>query len=724
MNTSFRSTDKSVEIGRLPSKTGSTHPYGDGSNKIFGMENFGNTCYCNSILQCLYYSDRFRREVLAHNPQPHERRLLQPGTKVHGFTLKYEQLLNKKLKEHNIRPPPNAPANLNNAQGNNNNAIFTAEMATDDEKPKMARKGSLFGIKFNSLPSSAGSATTSEAHDTKYANCVVRAKDVESLPLEQKIRISKSADFLNLDVLVTRPSPASSSPTNRTDYSQSSSMLLGDTTNTAGSTEEGSVGPTSSAVIIGIPQPETFLSTPINPFNPNPSADHRKRSALINGPILNIDAALNTVEDDAVLLNALKDVFECMVENQSTTGVVSPTYFITKLKERNYLFRQNNMHHDAHEFFNYLINEIIESLGKDHNWCNDLFQGVITNETKCLLCETVTSKHENFLDLSIDIPPGESAYSLSYSLNNFSRLEVLTNRNKFYCNTCLSLQEATKTIKLAKLPEVLVINFKRFKYDEKVDKMVKLFDSISYPFKLRLFNTTDQYTSDSEDDDDETAPCSELFSLYELYALVIHIGGGPMHGHYVALCKVKAGIWLLFDDETVEMVEDSYVMRFFGDGPGLASAYILFYQKVHHANEDETNYGYSLDDIIKGHDCSYSVHGESSESLLRKVHTEMETSDQASTIPSAGSSAYTPAVVPTPVAAPVAAEQPSAPPPISRKGSIFKKNFNSDKKMWLLRKDGKEAMVEEKTLRNVSLGLTERPEPEKKRSLFGFKRKS
>ena len=26
--------------------------------------------------------------------------------------------------------------------------------------------------------------------------------------------------------------------------------------------------------------------------------------------------------------------------------------------------------------------------------------------------------------------------------------------------------------------------------------------------------------------------------------------------------KSKAGLWLLFDDETVELVEDSYVMRF------------------------------------------------------------------------------------------------------------------------------------------------------------------
>ena len=169
-------------------------------------------------------------------------------------------------------------------------------------------------------------------------------------------------------------------------------------------------------------------------------------------------------------------------------------------------------------------------------------------------------------------PPGESSYSLTYSLNNFSRLETLTHQNKFYCNTCSSLQEATKTIKLKDLPEILVINFKRFKYDENVDKMVKLFDSISYPSTLRLFNTTTTSKKNVDKSEDD-------FSLYDLYALVVHIGGGPMHGHYISLCKIKAKLWLLFDDETVELVDDAYVMRFFGNGPGLASAYILFYQK-------------------------------------------------------------------------------------------------------------------------------------------------
>lgn len=564
-------------------------PDGNGNFKLFGMENFGNTCYCNSILQCLYFTTPFRELLLNYNITPHDRNLSVLGASPHTYTVKYEQLLAKKLKEQGrpFVPPDN---------GGSTSAI----------RPSL--RVSLFG-KF----SSSSQNVLSEDHilNTTYRKLgyIQDAANCLSLSMEQRLIIKKNKELHHLQLLVTRPSIAAT-PTSASDNSVSSAVLLdSNVSQVSTSLTPGPVTTRSNYVVVGIPHPEPGLAIPINPFLPNPSVDQRKRSALVNGPIINLDSAISpnagTLKDSAFLY-ALQDVFTGMSECGSKIGVVSPLYFVAKLKERNYLFRQANMHHDAHEFCNYLINEIIETLNyeteKKSNWCTDIFQGLITNETKCLYCETITSKDETFLDLSVDVPPGESAYSLTYSLNNFSKLETLNHENKFYCNTCRSLQEAVKTIKLKKIPEVLVINFKRFKYDDKIDSMVKLFDSILYPLRLRLFNTT---TSSRQAEGSHSTVKRDGFSLYGLYALVIHIGGGPTHGHYVALCKNEAGLWFLFDDETVELVDEYYVLRFFGNGPGLATAYMLFYQKLDTAvEEDGLDFGIDMNGLYNGDDYS------------------------------------------------------------------------------------------------------------------------
>lgn len=579
-------------------------PYGDGASKIFGMENFGNTCYCNSILQCLFYTDKFRTQLIAYNSAPHERKSIVSGTSLHSFTTKYEQLVAKKLKEQGKPAVPVGEASNGSSTG-----------------PRASIRNSIFS-KFSTTttPTQVADEIPTQYKKLGY---IYDAVACDSLLTEQRLIINKNPKLHKLQVLVTRPTAADD---HRNDNSQSSTALLDSGNGHSSVNSLSYAAPITSRlsfVVVGIPVPETTLVNPINPFNPNPSADQRKRSALINGPIINVDHSLHAdTTNETCLLYALKDIFESMVENRSQIGVVLPSHFVNKLKEKNFLFRQVNMHQDAHEFCNYLVNETIESInlevGADKNWCTQLFQGLITNETKCLSCETVTSKDEAFLDLSIDIPPGESAYSLTYSLNNFSRLETLNHQNKFYCNTCLSLQEAVKTIKLKRTPEVLVINFKRFKYDDKLDRMVKLFDLILYPLKLRLFNTTKPTEEeDKKNAASKTQPATGDFTLYGLYALVVHIGGGPMHGHYVALCKIQAGLWFLFDDETIEIVDESYVLRFFGNGPGLASAYILFYEKIDTKSDDGLDLGIDLCGVYNGSDYSLATQHVSTGSVAK-----------------------------------------------------------------------------------------------------------
>lgn len=40
--------------------------------------------------------------------------------------------------------------------------------------------------------------------------------------------------------------------------------------------------------------------------------------------------------------------------------------------------------------------------------------------------------------------------------------------------------------------------------------------------------------------------------LYSLFAIVVHIGGGPYQGHYITLIK-SGSQWISFDDDIVQV---------------------------------------------------------------------------------------------------------------------------------------------------------------------------
>ena len=57
--------------------------------------------------------------------------------------------------------------------------------------------------------------------------------------------------------------------------------------------------------------------------------------------------------------------------------------------------------------------------------------------------------------------------------------------------------------------------------------------------------------------------CEDEDSPYHLFAVVVHVGVGVNHGHYV--CMVKSyDHWISFDDEVVEPIEESQLQIFFG----------------------------------------------------------------------------------------------------------------------------------------------------------------
>ncbi|KAI0223865.1 hypothetical protein L0F63_001993, partial [Massospora cicadina] len=317
------------------------------------------------------------------------------------------------------------------------------------------------------------------------------------------------------------------------------------------------------------------------PFNPDDFTTHQ---------------ALNIPEN---LFTSLKDLFAKIECQSKRLGTIAPSSFINRLKQENGNFVYNrNFFAELStrmltNFLNFTLNAIAEHVVKmktqekqsndDSNltdaltdkgsqsskdtkrkthvsWVQQIFEGTLTNETKCLTCDTVTCKEESFLDLSIDI---EENSSVSSCLRQFSANEMLCGRNKYFCDVCNNLQEAEKRMRIKKVPNVLALHLKRFKYQERLQRFVKLPYRVVFPMDLRLFNTT----NDSEDTD----------RLYSLFAIVVHIGSGLNHGHYISVVK-SGSCWLLFDDETVERIDEEDLSKFFGDFPGVGSGYVLFYE--------------------------------------------------------------------------------------------------------------------------------------------------
>ena len=131
----------------------------------------------------------------------------------------------------------------------------------------------------------------------------------------------------------------------------------------------------------------------------------------------------------------MKSSLVSLKENYSKCQIFNSNFF---LAERNQVSGKPNKNSNADS-------------NNDHRkptWISDIFQGIFTSETRCLNCETVTSKDEDFFDLSIDV---EQNTSITSCLRNFSNTETLCSDNKFQCDSCSTLQEAHVSKKIVKV---------------------------------------------------------------------------------------------------------------------------------------------------------------------------------------------------------------------------------------------------------------------------------
>eukprot|EP00826_Nyctotherus_ovalis_P057653 TRINITY_DN7891_c0_g1_i2.p1 TRINITY_DN7891_c0_g1~~TRINITY_DN7891_c0_g1_i2.p1 ORF type:complete len:292 (-),score=61.38 TRINITY_DN7891_c0_g1_i2:77-952(-) len=199
---------------------------------------------------------------------------------------------------------------------------------------------------------------------------------------------------------------------------------------------------------------------------------------------------------------------------------------------------------DAQEFMQWIFNQLAEEANK-HSLTNIIaltFEGKTVASTKCLCCEKMTAVEEVFMFISLEI---ERCTSLTDALHNkFLAIENLNRENKFFCENCTTYQEAEKMYSFRKLPTILIVQFKRFRYIQGANQFRKLDYQIQFPFEIRIPSSQDEQTSKAR--------------LYALSGIIMHIGYGIQAGHYYSIVKMGES-WVEFDDSRVKEVKKELV---------------------------------------------------------------------------------------------------------------------------------------------------------------------
>lgn len=220
----------------------------------------------------------------------------------------------------------------------------------------------------------------------------------------------------------------------------------------------------------------------------------------------------------------------------------------------------NGVQQDSHEFLTLLLSLLERCLNhskvsKARTIVQDLFRGSVSNVTTCSKCgkdSEASSNMEDFYELELNV---KGLKSLDESLDDYFSIEELCGDNQYFCESCRTRVDATRSIKLRSLPDVLNFQLKRCVFLPKTTTKKKITSVFSFPGELHM----GQRLSEP----------SQSGLIYDLSAVLIHKGTAVNSGHYIAHIKDEnTGQWWEFDDEHVSNLGHHP----FGEGSSSSSA--------------------------------------------------------------------------------------------------------------------------------------------------------
>ncbi|XP_045906008.1 ubiquitin carboxyl-terminal hydrolase 1 isoform X2 [Micropterus dolomieu] len=175
-----------------------------------------------------------------------------------------------------------------------------------------------------------------------------------------------------------------------------------------------------------------------------------------------------------------------------------------------------------------------------------LFQGQLVLRTRCLECESFTERREDFQDISVPVlddepsspddpsevspDPKSELKTLKWAITQFASVERIVGEDKYFCETCHHYTEAERSLLFNKTPEVITIHLKRFSANSlDLDPYAGL-SKVNTPLQTPLTLSLDEWC---------TRPSSTKGQHYELFGVVMHSGVTISSGHYTAYVRMS-----------------------------------------------------------------------------------------------------------------------------------------------------------------------------------------
>lgn len=300
----------------------------------------------------------------------------------------------------------------------------------------------------------------------------------------------------------------------------------------------------------------------------------------------------------------LYKLFKISLENDDL--IITPNTFKSLIGKKNDMWNEMNQQ-DSQEFFNFLISQLEEENGMKYefipgklinstvtsenifnnimasrNWLQyhmkeysplkKIFNGLVGITKKCMCCQSIKNVFEPFITLSLSIPIKDkkqqsndmnNSFSIYDCLDNMIQEEQLDGDNMIICDLCGLKNKAFSKSLLWELPQILVINIKRFINNSFGIPIQKLTNNVDYPFKnldlSKYFNSMSPHKNKCK---------------YDLFGVNIHqsIGRNINFGHYTAMVKNMINHkWHLYNDsnKVIEIINKKQLQN--------PNAYLLFY---------------------------------------------------------------------------------------------------------------------------------------------------